>query len=308
MDKLTKHLVVASMALLLPSTPYAEFTLNFKPMGNSSGGGGGWGGSGDGAGGWSNVECNSSSTGGGSTGWGGNQGGSSSFSFGHGCGNGYFLQEVGNGYFHVIVGDPKDDFAIEWYIKSTGSFETALSTGYLDNADNPLSPNEKQSGNGMGNPTAVHIRELINDRGMSQEYLKALNAKKPKITQDINDSSITGQFVVDMSLLTYSQKDTPGTLTNKVTIKDPNIPASSAVFDYSVDKQASVVTAGMYTHPGGEFKAYTYAKDSFDVAAVKWIDYCDPKQNTDHKCKIGGTSGGGGWSSGGGGWGGGGGW
>lgn len=308
LDNKTLLASIASLALCSPSTPHAEFALNFLPNGSSGSSSGGWGGSGDGAGGWSNVECNKSSTGGGNTGWGGNNGGSSSFSLGHGCGTGYFLQEVGNGYFHVIVGDPKTGFALEWYIKSSGEYNTALSTGYLDNIDNPLGPNVNQTGNGAGNPRTVHMRMLVSDNGMNQEFLKAKNDFKPKITQDINDSSIASHFVVDMSNLTYTQKDIPGTVINTVTIKGPNIPPASSVYDMSVDKQASLVTAGMYTHPGGEFKNYTYAKDSFDVYKVKWIDYCDPKQNPDLKCKIGGTGGGGGWGSGGGGWGSGGGW
>lgn len=56
-----------------PTALQAEFELNFTPNGSAGSDGSGWGG--DGAGGWSNVECNASSTGGGSTGWGGDSGG-----------------------------------------------------------------------------------------------------------------------------------------------------------------------------------------------------------------------------------------
>ena len=315
MAKLRKRAVyslvtVFSLVISNPTALHAEFELNFTPNGDagSNGGGrGGWGGSGDGAGGWSNVECNGSSTGGGGTGWGGNRGGSSFFSLGRGCGSGYFLQEVGNGYFHVIVGDPSDDFALEWYIRSSGEYSTALTTGYLDNIENPLGSNVKQTGNGAGNPKTVHIREIVRGDGMEQEFLKAKNEYKPKITQDINDGSISTHFVADMSMLTYSDQKTPGTIINTSTINDPDIPEASAHFDMSQDAPGVDISAGMYTHSGGEFKNYTYAKDGFDVYDVKWIDFCDPSQNPDHKCKIGGSSGGGGWSSGGGGWGGGGG-
>lgn len=293
--------------------PVAEFELNFTANGNGGGrdGGswGGWGGGGDGAGGWSNVEC---SGGGGSSGgdsggggWGG--GGSGFFSLGRGCGSGYFLQEVGNGYFHVIVGDPSEDFVLEWYIRSSGEYGTALSTGYLDNIDNPLGPNVSQTGNGAGNPRAVHMRAVIRDAGIEQEFIKPLNTRKPKISQQISDAGMTSTFSVDMTHLDYNTADGSATVVNRVTITDPTIPEGSANFDME-DAPGVQITAGKYTHPGGEFKNYTYAEDGFDVYRTRWIDYCDPLQNTDHHCDIGGTGGGGGWGSGGGGWSFGGGW
>lgn len=286
--------------LLAVSMPLgAEFVLNFKPFGSSGSGGGGWGGGGT-FGGFSNVECGSTSTGStGSSGWGGNPGGSSGFSLGHGCGSGYFLQEVhSDGTFHVIVGDPADDFALEWYIKGSSD----LVTGYLDNIDNPLGSNVSRTGNGAGNPTQVHFRQLIKDVSMDQETLKAKNALKPKITQHINEATLSSTFIADMTNSSYSQMFA-GTITNLETVLDGGKPFAAGSFDMSKDSGKSLITAGKYTHPGGEFKNYTYASGGFDVQKVKWIDFCDPKQNPDHKCNISNSSGSGnsGWSSGGGG-------
>ena len=313
----------AAAALLLAATPLnAEFALNFQPNGSSSGGGG-WGGSFGGSSSFSNVECNSSSTGGGGTGWSGDSsgggggfgGGGSSFSMGHGCGSGDFLQEVSSGYFHVIVGDPADDFAIEWYIRSSGEYDTDLSTGYLDNIDDPLSSNVSKTGNGAGNPRNVHIRSIVRGNGLEQEFLKASNTYKPKINQDIIATDMTSHFVADMTNSDYSDSSTVGTITNQQSILDSNLPGASAHFDMTDFPNANI-TAGLYSHNtgsgSGEFKSYSYKEDGFDVYDVKWIDYCDPSQNPDHDCDIGGSNGAGGWggtsdggSDGSGGWGGG---
>jgi len=318
----------ATAALLLTSMPLnAEFELNFAPKSSSGSGSGGWGGGGGGWGGsfggsssFSNVECGSSSTGGGNTGYGGeNSGGGGfggGFSMGRGCGTGYFLQEVSDGYFHVIVGDPVDDFAIEWYIRSSGTYDTDLTTGYLDNIDDPLSSNVSNTGNGAGNPRNVHIRSLVRGDGLEQEFLKATNANKPKITQDIINTDMTSHFVADMTNSTYSDSSTVGTIINQQSVLDSNLPEGSAHFDMA-DFPSANVTAGLYSHNTGsgtgEFKTYSYAKDGFEVYDVKWIDYCDPAQNPDHHCNIGGSNGAGGWggssdggSDGTGGWGGGG--
>jgi len=314
----------ATAALLLASMPLnAEFELNFAPKSSSGGGGGGWGGSFGGSSSFSNVECGSSSTGGGNTGYGGDSsgggggwGGGVGFSLGRGCGTGYFLQEVTDGYFHVIVGDPADDFAIEWYIRSSGTYSTSLTTGYLDNIYDPLSSNVSKTGNGAGNPRNTHIRSIVRGDGLEQEFLKASNTNKPKITQDIINADMTSHFVADMSNSDYSDSSTVGTIINQQSILDANIPAESADFDMA-DFSSANVTAGLYSHNtgsgSGEFKTYSYAKDGFEVYDVKWIDYCDPAQNPDHGCDIGGSNGGGGWggssdggSDGTGGWGGGG--
>ncbi len=298
-------------ALLLAATPLnAEFALNFTPNG-SSGGGGGWGGGWGGASSFSNVECGSSSTGGGNTGYGGeNSGGGGwgggGFSLGRGCGTGYFMQEVGDGYFHVVVGDPAEDFALEWYIRSSGNYDTDLTTGYLDNIDDPLSSNVSKTGNGAGNPRNVHIRAIVSGDGLEQEFLKASNTYKPKITQDIIATDMTSHFEADMTNSTYSDSSSVGTIINQQSVLDPNLPGASANFDLA-DFPSANITAGLYRHNtgsgSGEFKTYSYAEDGFDVYDVTWIDYCDPAQNPDHDCDIGGSNGGGGWSSGGGGWG-----
>lgn len=278
----------------------AEFALNFTP--SSSSGGGGWGGGG-GAGGWADVECNSSSTGGGGSGWGGSRGGGSGF---RGCGNGYFLQETTSGYYHVIVGDPTTDFALEFYIGSNGG--DSASGGDFSNWRYPLSANASLTGNGGGDATRVHMRQLVKGNGMTQEYLKAKNANKPKITQDINDGGLSSQFAVDMTNSTYAVKTTAGTIINKQSLVAAGMPAGFADFDISKDGQRTRVTAGQYSRGSGIGASYSYLYGGFDVYSVNWIKYCVPSQNSDHKCDLaGGTSSGssrGGWGGGGGGGGG----
>lgn len=278
----------------------AEFALNFTP--SASSGGGGWGGGG-GAGGWADVECNSSSTGGsGGTGGGGGWGGGSGF---RGCGTGYFLQETTSNYYHVIVGDPATDFALEFYIQSDGG--DSASGGDFSNWRYPLSSSVSLSGNGTGDATRVHMRQLIQDGGMVQDTLKARNATKPRISQDINDGGLSSQFVVDMSNSNYSTRTTPGTIVNRQSlVASDGMPAGFADFDISKDSQRSRVTAGQFSRSGGVGTSYSYLYGGFDLNSVKWISYCDPAQNPDHKCDLaGGTSSGssrGGWGGGGGGW------
>lgn len=290
---LTGLLLAASMPL------GAEFAMNFKPIGSTSGGDG-WGGGG-GAGGWADVECNSSSSGGGSTGWGGGGGGwGGGF---RGCGKGYFLQETSAGYYHVIVGDPATDFALEFFIGSDGG--DSASGGDFSNWRYPLSSSASLTGNGGGDATRVHMRQIVKGEGLVQETLKAKNATKPKITQDINDGGFSSQFVVDMTNSTYANKNTAGTMVNKQTLVSPGMPAGVADFDVSKDGQHTRVTAGQFSRPSGVGASYSYLFGGFDVYSVNWIKYCDPAQNTDHNCDLAGGS-----SSGSsrGGWGGGGGW
>ena len=304
-NRLSGHRVVRGPllgGLLLMVAPLgAEFALNFTP--GNVGGGGGWGGGG-GADGWADVECNGSTTGGGGSGWGGTGGGwGSGF---RGCGNGYFLQETNSGYYHVIVGDPTTDFALEFYIGGTGN---SASGGDFNNWRYPLSSNAGLTGNGSGDATRVHMRQLVKGVGMDQEFLKAQNATKPKITQTINNAGLTAQFSVDMTNSSYATRTTAGVMVNKQTLVVDGLPVGAADFDMGRDSQTSQVTAGQYSRGSGVGASYSYLYGGFNVTAVDWIRYCDPAQNTDHKCDLaGGTSLGssrGGWGAGGASWGGG---
>lgn len=294
---LSRALLAPLLFIAMPLELEAEFALKFTP--GNVGGGGGWGGGG-GAGGWADVECNGSSTGGGGSGWGGAGGGwGGGF---RGCGNGYFLQETISGYYHVIVGDPNTNFALEFYIGSGGG--DSASGGDFNNWRYPLSANAGLTGNGSGDATRVHMRQLVKGVGMEQEFLKAKNATKPKITQGIDNEGLMSHFSIDMSNSSYTTKTTPGIIINRQTLQSAGLPVGAAEFDIDKNSQKSRVTAGQYSRNSGVGASYSYLYGGFDVYSVDWLRYCNPAQNSDHKCDLaGGSSVGssrGGW--GGGGW------
>lgn len=244
-----------------------------------------------------------------------------------------FLQEQlslgGVTYYHVIVGDyTKDTMAQEMFIKATGTtysnsrgsiapFSASVGNGTSDtNAEfdmtNPYSSNSSLNGNGSGNPTAVILRQVINESGTYQEFLKDSFNNKPKLTEQISDAEIDTEFTVDMRSRTYSD-NTPlpiSALINTVTLK------GSAKFGTEGDAGTSSqldqyhFTAGEFTYTaagtnGGGGGTYTYVEPFPNFASPMNIDYslyCDPSQNTNWSGKgacVNGNGTGGGWGRGG---------
>ncbi|NOY73427.1 MAG: hypothetical protein GXP14_13840 [Gammaproteobacteria bacterium] len=272
----------------------AEFALNFQPNPNTVSS-------------WANTGCNS--------GRGGMMGGGMMGGIGPGCGSDYFLQEIVNDngikYFHVILGDPDvDDFAMEFYIRTgdccwwggggrrggmMGGGSVPYSSSYGDknnrlyNAWQPLEGGAALTGSGTGNPGRVYIRQINNDGGMKQEFIKDKESNKPRIVQIIEDGALTSVFDLDMRNGGYDAYTDPVSFINSTTI------ANVGRFDANVDAPDARITAGRYTYTadnsagapfGDSYGTYTYYDDEFDVYNIEWINFCQPEQNPDRQCDF----------------------
>lgn len=213
--------------------------------------------------------------------------------------------ETGRGFYHVLIGDPKSDFAQEFYISYAGG--TDWERGFPQNASagtynggidakpatnfsgtfyDPLSASST-SGNGTGRPDRAYFRQTVKGAGFEQEVLKASLTNKPKITQSINDGSFSSNFMVDMSAASYSGTTaltTSAIITNTMRVTDAQTGAVLANFDINTDGQRSNVDAGKYVYnPGngasGSAGTYTYTNGNFDVYGVEWATYLDPTIN-----------------------------
>lgn len=236
-----------------------------------------------------------------------------------------FIQETitlrGKTYYHLVVGQPDSGFAQEVLI-STGTtiaFGNVLSDsggGYClpgggiiqwtpemyagcdldNNARAPLSAFES-TGNGSGNPEAVIMKQIVSDAkaGFAQEFLKDQFNKKPKLSQTVDDATISSTWAMDMSKIGYSTDSVSGDMTNKMTVKGQDLPGGSAQFDTSLLVNAGTnITAGRYKftpntgragiatspNPYWSYGTYTYFDGSIDpVTTVDWSKFRDPAQN-----------------------------
>ena len=198
-------------------------------------------------------------------------------------------------YYHLIVGDPAQDWAQEVYIQvrgityqgfgdirvSSASGGQGLPTG---NGSDPLGVvnNNDFTGNGSGDATRIQMREILNSGDLSLDFLKNSYLAKPIISTEINNADIQMQFVIDGSGIAYSDDTTQAPITNTMHISDPDIPEGSADFNMATDSQNSIVTAGKYIfNPPlgiGAVGSYSYAEDSFNIDSIKWADYFDSSQ------------------------------
>lgn len=247
---------------------------------------------------------------------------------GPGCSRDYFLQEVindnGNQYYHVILGNPtQDNFALEYYMRTggccwrtgggmmggmmgggmMGSGDAPLSSSYgnindpLFNALTPLS-NNSSAGNASGNPSRVYMRQINNDATMTQDFTKAKELNKPHITQTVKSgTAMTATFDLDMSNGNYNSYSNPVKFTNITTV------AGIGSYDTATSNQAKI-SAGRFTYsPGTSFNGslgnYKYERDSINAYNINWLSYCQPSQNPDHQCIFNNNAGGGGMMGGG---------
>lgn len=240
------------------------------------------------------------------------------------------LQEVVTGadglsYFHMIIGGVDSSgnpivpsaanestipFAQEVYIRqqSSGncvavncSFSGGDIQGFSSGGGNgfdPLANNmaSNNTGNRSGFPTRIIMKEILNDGGFSQIFLKDKLAQKPKITQNITESDISVQYTLDMSNSTYSVNNTPGIMTNKVTFLgvnagilgnfDVNGPDNSFV---TANAQAGKtnITGGRYTFVEGSAGTsdsfgqgtYTYVSGDDAATSLDWDAFRNDAQN-----------------------------
>ena len=181
-------------------------------------------------------------------------------------------------YWHQIIGDPADGFAMEVYIVHTralnsdsgGRPATFPSFAFNNNLDvqsgngwDPLgldpSRDHEFTGNGTGNPTTVIMRQVLGGTwdadtqtwscgtaAFCLDFVKDQFDRKPLIIQTVNDSGMSAHFEMDMRNSTYADSTTAGALINTVSF-DTGI----GDFDLSSDAQDSNVSGGRYIFAPG---------------------------------------------------------
>ena len=317
----TKRAFCVFTLFLLPQLASAEFSLNFSSGSNVVGS-------------IANQSCN---LGGGGGGMMGGMGGMGMMGgIGPGCSATPFLQEIvrdgGTDYYHVILFDDTEDFALEYYMRTGGccwwsgggmmggmggmmggggdapyssSFGNTTSFGSGSNGVDqtlnmwiPLAgPDDPYNGNGSGNPSRIYMRQINNDSQMDQEFLKTKEAMKPRIIQDINSGGTQLAFDLDMSNGGYGSFTNPRSFVNTFSSNQPEVTA----FNMATDAPQAEISAGRFSYStgsgdGGSSGSFNYeSNDGFDPEAVDWLSFCDPSQNSEHDCLfwIGDTGGGG---------------
>lgn len=218
------------------------------------------------------------------------------------------VQQNGQNYYHMIVGDPESGFAQEVYIEAGGANifpqagsaslvrQSSSSGGAIDpscesvlgcfantNAENPLSSDPAFSGNASGNPSRVQMRQLLVDGELTVDFVKDRFAEKPVISNVIDAEDLLATFVIDGTGNLYSTAAS-SPVTNTVEHRGADLPPQdSASFDMAVDAPDANVTAGQYTTtnpvaglPGGP---YTYADPLENVnLAPDWSSFFDHTQ------------------------------
>ncbi len=196
-----------------------------------------------------------------------------------------FIQEsiniAGTNYWHQIVGDPADGFAMDIYIEKGAGF-TSDSGGQgsnfpqwmynqgLDvqsgNGWDPLELNpdttNHNTGNGSADPNKVVMRQILGGAwdGATKTWScnpavefcldvsKESLANKFKITQTINEvaDDLVIYFEIDMSNSSYADDGTVGNIINTLSFSEG--PGS---FDMATDGQNTHVTGGLYKYIDG---------------------------------------------------------
>lgn len=199
-------------------------------------------------------------------------------------------------FVHYVVGDPAQGFAQEMYIRgnvvgglslsrSSSTFAAPFATAQNDPinggvASGPLTERvqvldpdtgapmvDPETGrfittdltNGRGNPTRMVMRQVLGGEWDGEnlscdgsefcmEFLKDSELTKPLIRQRIESGVVTADFSIDMREISYDDIDTAAPIVNRVTFNE-EIPGE---FDMATDIQLSTVTGGRYTYlPGG---------------------------------------------------------
>lgn len=182
----------------------------------------------------------------------------------------------------------------------SSSYGVSNNTDRWFNESRPLS-NDPRAGNGSGNPSRVYMRQINNDATMTQEFLKARETNKPRITQNVNGgTAMSSTFNLDMSNGNYTAYSNPVSFTNTTNVTGVGSFNAAAAPTASINAGRFRYTPG--TSFSGSFGTYNYAGGNFNVYGVNWLSYCRANQNPDHRCVF--NAGGGGGMMGGGGGGG----
>lgn len=184
-------------------------------------------------------------------------------------------------YFHTIVGDPATGFAMESYTRASGldtlnnipnsggafsqdgggnersliGTTTATDLDFLHNSLNMSNPlgDYRVSGTGSMDPSYTVFRMVLTDPsgGMSMEVYKPFLDKKPRISQTVQDGTMSSVFVTDERALSYSDSSTPAPVINNLVINDPNLPLTGAADFEMALAQIPDITAGRFTYTPG---------------------------------------------------------
>lgn len=136
------------------------------------------------------------------------------------------------------------------------------------------------SGSGTQDPTKSVFRMVMTDQkgDMSMEVYKPFLDKKPRISQTVQDGTMTSSFVADMTAISYSDMNTPVHLVNNLKIQDPTAGSTlGSAADFSMAlAQHSDVTAGRFTFtPGTGWNSadgWDSPNSSFDPGTYNYID------------------------------------
>ena len=212
------------------------------------------------------------------------------------------VSENGQEFYHVIITDSSQDFALDFYIRtaSPNGFYPDRSTGPASSSYGDGGPDlegfedpfQFEAGTGTANPQRVYMRMILRDENMEQEFLKGIMAQKPIITQTIVDAGFLNDVVIDMTNSNYSEMNTAGNIDIQTVV---NLPSGVSEFELSRDGDQVHTTAGKFkftpgSGPGGSLGTYEYFEGDFDVLAVDWLDFCDPSQNQQHDCNFDGSN------------------
>jgi len=193
-----------------------------------------------------------------------------------------FVNIGGVGYWHTIVGDPADGFAMESYVSREGpggvypsnsggkpsmffgsdaDLEQFSGNGWDPLGLDPARNNAAYTGNATADPRKVIVRQVMGGEWDNtaktwscggatycSEFIKDRLDYKANIIQEINDdaANMSSYFQLDMSDLDYTTDSTAGSITNTVTL----FTAPSGDFDMATNSQEghSSVTGGRYTY------------------------------------------------------------
>ena len=216
-------------------------------------------------------------------------------------------QATGIYYYHTLIGSKDSDFAQEYYIATSGGtwfsgFSRTASAGDVNGGidstpppspfysgapfHSPLSASPI-SGNGSGRPDEVVFKQTLKGPGFLQEVTKASASNKPKITQTVDGSGISSNFVLDMSSLIYydaAALTTGAPMTNTLVITDTQTNEVLTNFDINTSSQKSNMNAGKYTYAlgngfSGSNGTYAYETGTYDIYSTNWEAFSDPTLN-----------------------------
>lgn len=193
-----------------------------------------------------------------------------------------FVTINGVGYWHTIVGDPADGFAMEAYVErnapggvtpsesggrnsmfwgADADLELFSGNGWDPLGLDPARNNVDFTGNGSGDPRKAIVRQVMGGTwdnnsktwqcggdAYCSEFVKGTRAYKPIIRQEINDvaAGMTHYFELDMSAIDYQTNTVAANIVNTVSL----VSAPVGDFDMSVHAQDGhySVTAGRYIY------------------------------------------------------------